>query len=706
MSTHLARRARENAKKIGKDVVETQREKLIAWLFAGKTWAAATLALFVALEFNLDRPGWAIATVFITSQPFAGATQSKAVYRLLGTLLGAAISVVLVPALVQAPVLLCVALATWVAVCLYLSLQDRSPRSYVFMLAGYSVAFISFPAVNTPLDIFDIAVSRVEEITLGVICSSCIHSIILPNSVMRAVWIRIDGWLRDSRVWSAHALRMESHHVNSMQSSFDIKVAGYPLELDALSRHLAFDTSPLRDEVPLLRALLYRLELLHPILASIEDRLDMFRQHGVEVPGAILTLINRIRGVLLADTAIPDLAALRGEMAAVEALEYQLDSWNDILRVGLVARLRELLHTLRVCYLLQQRLAAAQRRPTRRRRFRRLEVKRHIDQGFAQLSAWTAFISVLVGCVVWIETGWIDGATVPMIAAVACSFFATQDSPLPSMMKFAKFAFVAVAISLIYSTMLLPRATSFEIAALMLAPLFMWFGRLIATPSTSFIGMVVSTNAATLLGLNNVYVSDFGASLNAAIALLFGIFLTAVVMSVIRVRTPWWSAKRIMKAARTDLISTLRRALEGDGGRQAKEAFIHRMLDRLNLAMPRLNGTNIRGGIGEAALLPEIRLGANVLDLHRFRCHLPPAVNAEVISLTERIADFMQALGRCPDLEPSHELRYQLDGLLSTVANTVSTHRRFMLLALAGIRVVLFRDAESNEGPILGVNTA
>ena len=58
-------------------------------IFALKTFAASMLALVIALAMDLPRPYWAMATVYIPSQPLAGATRSKALYRVLGTLAGA-----------------------------------------------------------------------------------------------------------------------------------------------------------------------------------------------------------------------------------------------------------------------------------------------------------------------------------------------------------------------------------------------------------------------------------------------------------------------------------------------------------------------------------------------------------------------------------------------------------------------------------------
>src|SRR5260370_6264249 len=97
-------------------------------VFSLKTFAAAMLALVIAIGMDLPRPYWAMATVYVTSQPLAGATSSKAFYRLLGTVIGASATVAIVPNFVDAPELLCLVIALWVGVCLYLSLLDSTPR--------------------------------------------------------------------------------------------------------------------------------------------------------------------------------------------------------------------------------------------------------------------------------------------------------------------------------------------------------------------------------------------------------------------------------------------------------------------------------------------------------------------------------------------------------------------------------------------------
>jgi uncharacterized membrane protein YccC len=142
-----------------------------AAVFALRTLLAVLLALFVAFSLDLPRPLWAMLSVFIIAQPYSGAVRSRAVHRFAGTLLGAAFVVLVTPPLSTTPELLCLTLAAWLGGCLFLSLLDRSPRGYVFMLAGYTATIIAFSNIEAPGRIFDTALARVEEISVGIACA-------------------------------------------------------------------------------------------------------------------------------------------------------------------------------------------------------------------------------------------------------------------------------------------------------------------------------------------------------------------------------------------------------------------------------------------------------------------------------------------------------------------------------------------------------
>ncbi len=86
------------------------------WFYGVRTFAASMIALYIALLMQMPRPYWAMATVYIVSSPFVGPTSSKALYRAVGTFLGAAAAVLFVPMFVQSPYVLVVVIALWTGI--------------------------------------------------------------------------------------------------------------------------------------------------------------------------------------------------------------------------------------------------------------------------------------------------------------------------------------------------------------------------------------------------------------------------------------------------------------------------------------------------------------------------------------------------------------------------------------------------------------
>src|SRR6516165_3560481 len=175
-------------------------------VFSVNCWIATILALFIAFSLDLKSPSWAMTTVYLTSQPLSGVLRAKAAYRVIGTFIGGAAMVAIVPNLVNAPELTTLAIILWVALCVFVSLLDRTPRSYMFVLAGYTAALIGFPSVLAPDTVFDTAVSRVEEITIGVVCAAVVHGLVFPKSALSTFGEKLRRSIGDARLWIAEAL--------------------------------------------------------------------------------------------------------------------------------------------------------------------------------------------------------------------------------------------------------------------------------------------------------------------------------------------------------------------------------------------------------------------------------------------------------------------------------------------------------------------
>ncbi len=126
----------------------------LALKFAIKTLLAGGLALWCAFRFDLEQPQWALMTVLIVSQPLSGMVVAKGLFRLLGTLVGTAMSVLMIALFAQAPWLFLLAISLWLGLCTAASTSLRNHVSYAFVLSGYTVAIIGLPAVDQPLLVF------------------------------------------------------------------------------------------------------------------------------------------------------------------------------------------------------------------------------------------------------------------------------------------------------------------------------------------------------------------------------------------------------------------------------------------------------------------------------------------------------------------------------------------------------------------------
>src|SRR6266850_7604276 len=92
-----------------------------AMIFAIKTTASGLISLLIAFTFNLDQPQWALLTVFIVSQPQSGLVLAKSFYRIIGTLIGAAVALLLVALFAQERVLFLGTLSIWIGLCTFAS---------------------------------------------------------------------------------------------------------------------------------------------------------------------------------------------------------------------------------------------------------------------------------------------------------------------------------------------------------------------------------------------------------------------------------------------------------------------------------------------------------------------------------------------------------------------------------------------------------
>ena len=672
-------------------------------IFSFKTFAAAVMALLIALAMDLPRPYWALATVYITSQPLAGATRSKALFRVFGTLIGATASVVVVPNFVNAPDLCSLAIALWVGLCLYLSLLDRTPRSYMFMLAGYTAALIGFPTVSDPSTIFDVALARSEEIILGILCASLVSTIVLPCSVGPAVASRVDNWLNGARRLSREVLAAnhgaDRSSTDQMLREQRLRLAADAVEIDTLADQLTYDRRAGRETSRWLRALRLRMLMLLPLLSSIGDRISALGGELRTTQPKLANLMAELSGWVTGDDISreqPD--QLRAAIAALQPELHAGSSWNQIVTASLLMRLRELVDISQDCRVLNRAIAAGGRPPGARLMFLAeagAAPVRHVDHGMALWSAAGAVMAILLCCAFWIASGWADGASAPMMAAVGCSFFATQDDPSIGLRDFAKWSLVSMIVVAAYLFAILPAISTVEMLIIAIAPTFLLFGFLIARPATFFIGMLLAANTATLMALQSTYSADFAAFANSSVAFFVGTEISVVTILLARAVGAEWSVRRLMRTNWSDLADAAERR-----GKRDRAVFAGLMINRIGLLAPRLAALT-DNDVSKSDHLRELRVGLNIVDLRRARYGLSPRTLGAIDGMLDELAaDFRNYDGMTM---PSELLARTDHALAETMSETSGDARSDALIGLVGIRRGLFPDAGAYQPDASGL---
>ena len=148
-------------------------------LFGLRLWASVSLALYVAFWLELDNPFWTATSAAIVCQPQLGASLRKGWYRLIGTVIGAAMSVVLVACFPQDRIMFLGCLTLWAAACAFAATLLRNFASYAAALAGYTVAIIAGDLFGSAGGVdanaaFLLAVTRASEICLGIVCAGVV----------------------------------------------------------------------------------------------------------------------------------------------------------------------------------------------------------------------------------------------------------------------------------------------------------------------------------------------------------------------------------------------------------------------------------------------------------------------------------------------------------------------------------------------------
>ncbi|WP_336763743.1 FUSC family protein [Asaia sp. VD9] len=181
------------------------------WIgFSLRSWAAICLALATAFWAQLDAPAGAAVTVMIITQPLRGQALSKALYRLIGTALGVAASILLIACFSQDRGMLLGGCALWLAGCTYIGSLERNFRSYGALLAGYTIALVAINVIDTPQNVFDVALSRASCVAIGIASVAFVNMLTGSPKAWQKLADSLEARAREIRDFGHQAMQGEA----------------------------------------------------------------------------------------------------------------------------------------------------------------------------------------------------------------------------------------------------------------------------------------------------------------------------------------------------------------------------------------------------------------------------------------------------------------------------------------------------------------
>ena len=542
------------------------------WLFVAKTVTAALLALLISLVADLDSPRTAMFSVYLVMQARSGLVFQKSYYRLLGTLVGGIVSVALIAGFAQSPELFFVGFALWVSLCTAGSFIYRNFQSYGFVLAGYTVCFVALPAIEAPTHVFDIAVTRLLEMFVGLFCAAVVSDLVFPRRMADEISRALARRFREFQALLSDAparLRAGDSGKEAM-----LHLAGDALGLEAAHVNAGLESSDVRRERLRLKRLNHEFMLASSTLHAFHQALRRLQAEGNPAVTTALHALYETFSALFQNGNAEAAALLPRLHAWCSAFPVQLaasrtslfDSLTDTQRLDfdtgaeLLVRLADEFRAWCATQASMDGMPGASNgapgasRSELRAAADRWHFSRRTDPLLVALSACRALAIMAVTGGFWMASGGVWGVG-PIVNGVASgTIFATLPSPV-RVVKHAMTGWaLALPLGLVWNFLLLPLATDWVGLCLLLAPPLALIAWLNHSPKWGAIGMGMTISFMLHVSLDKSFSANLPEHLNACVADFLGFAIAGVFYTVIDANTGPWGRRRIVTALRQLMV--------------------------------------------------------------------------------------------------------------------------------------------------------
>ncbi|MBS7701528.1 FUSC family protein [Chelatococcus sp. YT9] len=621
------------------------------WVFALRTAVAGVVALAIAYWLEMQDPQWSILTVYLLAQPTAGGALAKSTYRIIGTIAGACVGLVILALYAQAPIPLVGAVALWLGASFYVAARLRNYASYGWMLAGYTALLVALEGAANPLQAWSIAVDRTGEIIIGIACASAATVLVMPRYAGVLLREQMARLFCDLSHYGAIALRRGTppETFAALRRAMVEKIVGF----DALRSYAMFEAPEMRADDVLMRRAVHEFLGVLAVARGLYTRIDDFKgdaaasviahmQPALDETAKTLQLIaddpkafadpHRVRAALVKTRASLGTAATGLETLAGRVPFEQLADGLLILH-----RAGDLLHGLSMVMVSEAASLRRQRASNARRPPEALASSSHAE---AALIGARAALAIILGCVVWAATGWKYGFTALTGIGLALCFAVNQDRPgklgLPVML------WTVLAIAVAYSAMVfvLPRIEGFEAFALFVIAALIPGGLMAGTPQTMWPGIMFAGFIGAQLGTGNKFQPNDLIFFNANMAFVLGIAACLGLIALLPVTS-------MANRARFWTMAVGRLLPDAARGARHERKILSAIVDMMAELLPRLSLDRpgdedfLRGALGAASM--SLELGR----LNRLR--QAPELSPEVAVI---LADFLNRFAAALEVVP------------------------------------------------------
>jgi uncharacterized membrane protein YccC len=587
-------------------------------LFGLRMWAAVCLALFVAFWLELDNAYWAGTSAALVFQPHLGASLRKGWFRMVGTLVGAVVIVVLSGLFPQNRFAFLVCLALWGGACALVTTLLRNFAAYAAALAGFTAAIIASDQLGATGGLngqaFTLAIARVSEIWIGIVSAEIVLTLTDLGDAPRRLTAQFAALAAEIAGGFSSSLALAGLSSSDTLQPIRRELIGRVIALDPTIDESLGESPRLRYHPWVLQGamdgLFYALAAWRSVVARLSSLPKDTARH--EVNAILRSIPLGLRSAAQAGQIVTwteNPSGMRAEFdAAVRSLRALLPDtpspWLLAIHVAnVLAGLAAVLDGLAL-------LVAA---PARIHSWRR--ITSHVPDWLpALVNGGRAFVTICAMEVFWIVTEWPNGALAITFAAIVVILLAPRaDAAYAQAVRFIIGVVVAAICAAIILFAVLPQMVTFVGLSMAIALYLVPVGMLMVQSSPAMFALFASmtANFVPLLAPANQMSYDTVHFYNSALAIVVGCGVGALSFRLLPPLSPAFRARRLLELTLRDL----RRLATIDVGRLPAD-WEGRVYSRL-VALPE-QATPLQ----RAQLVTSLSVGREIIELRRAAPHL------------------------------------------------------------------------------------